>query len=102
MDLTARFARVSAGNITSLDSLTVGKRYPLTHAVRQTTQYGPTILVTLWEGPAINLRVFLPKRFAYVFLDTDIDAINGGTRQYHLISHARNPNGRSFKLSLEE
>ena len=80
----------------------MGKRYPLTHAVRQTTQYGPTILVTLWEDPATNLRVFLPERFAEVFLDTDIDAINDGTRQYHLISQGRTPNDRSFKLSLEE
>ena len=102
MDLTARFARVSAGNIASLYSLTVGKRYPLTHAVRQTIQYGPTILVTLWDEPATNLRVLPPKRFADVFLDSDIDAINNGTRHYHLISHGRTPNGRSFKLSLEE
>ena len=102
MDLAARFARVSAGNIASLDNLTLGKRYLRTHAVRQTTQYGPTILVTLWDDPATNLRVFLPKRFADVFLDRDIDAINDGTRHYHLISHGRTPNGRSFKLTLEE
>jgi hypothetical protein len=91
-----------AGNIASLDTLTLGKRYPLTHAVRQTTQYGPTILVNLWDDPATNLRVLLPKLFADVFLDSDIDAINNGTRVYHLSSHGRTPNGRSFRLSLEE
>ena len=72
------------------------------NAVRQTTQYGPIILVTLWDDPTTNIRVFLPKRFAEVFLDSDIESINNGTRVYHLISHGRTPNGRSFRLSLEE
>jgi len=103
MDLVARFSRVSSGNIASLDNLTLGKRYPITRAVRQTTQYGPTILVTLWDDPTkANIRVFLPKRFAEVFEDGDIDSINSGTCQYYLISQGRTPNGRSFKLALEE
>ena len=103
MDLVARFSRVSSGNIASLDNLALGKRYPITRAVRQTTQYGPTILVTLWDDPTnANIRVFLPKRFAEVFEDSDIEAINSGTRQYYLISQGRTPNGRSFKLALEE
>ena len=103
MDLVARFGRVSSGNIGSLDNLALGKRYPVTRAVRQTTQYGPTILVTLWDDSSnAHIRVFLPKRFAEVFEDGDIESINNGTRQYYLISQGRTPNGRSFKLALEE
>ena len=103
MYLVARFNRVSSGNIASLDNLTLGKLYLITRAVRQKTQYGPTILVTLWDDPTnANMRVFLPKRFADVFEDSDIDSINNGTYQYHLISEGRTPNGRSFKLALEE
>jgi len=82
MDLVARFSRVSSGNMASLDNLNPGKRYPVFRAFRQTTQYGPTILVTLWVDPTnANLRVFLPKLFAEVFEDGDIDPINSGTRQ---------------------
>ena len=103
MDLVTRFSRVSSGNIASLDNLTPGKRYPVTRAVRQTTQYGPTILITLWDDPTnAHMRVFLPKRFAEVFEDSDIESINNGTRQYYLISQGRTPNSRSFKLALEE
>ena len=103
MDLVTRFGRVSSGNIASLENLVVGKRYLITRAVRQTTQYGITILVTLSDDPTnANVRVFLPKRFAEVFEDADIDSINQGARHYYLISHGRTPNGRSFKLTLEE
>jgi len=103
MDLVTRFDRVASGNIASLENLVVGKRYLITQAVRQTTQYGPTILVTLRDDPTnASIKVFLPKRFAEVFEDADIDSINEGVRHYHLISHGRTPNGRSFKLTLEQ
>ena len=103
MDLVTRFGKVSSGNIASLENLVLGKRYPVTRAVRQTTQYGPTIIVTLWDDPTdANIRVFLPKSFAEVFEDSDIEAINCGTRHYYLVSQGRTPNGRSFKLALEE
>ena len=68
MDLVTRFDRVASGNIASLENLAVGKRYLITQAVRQTTQYGPTILVTLCDDPTdASIKVFLPKRFAEVF-----------------------------------
>jgi len=100
MDLTARFAKVASGNIASLDALTVGRRYFVTHAQRQVTEYGPAILVTLRIDPTNYVRLFLPKRFTHVFLDSDIELINTGTRTYHLVSHGLYPNGRSYKLTL--
>ena len=105
MDLVTRFDRVASGNIASLENLVVGKRYLITQAVRQTTQYGPTILVTLCDDPtdaSASIKVFLPKRFAEVFEDADINSINQGVRHYHLICHGRTPNGKSFKLTLEQ
>ena len=102
MDLTARFAKATSGNIASLDTLTLGRRYLITHAQRQETQYGPTILVTLRLDPTDDVRVFLPNRFTDVFSESDIELINKGTRTYHLVSHGRYPNGRAYKLTLED
>ena len=99
--LTARFAKVASGNIASLDTLIVG-RYLVTHVQRQETQYGPAILVTLRIDPTNDVRVFLPKRFTAIFLDCDIELINTGTHTYHLVYHGRYPNGRSYKVTLED
>ena len=98
MDLMARFAKAASGNIASLDTLTIGRRYLITHAQRQVTQYGPTILVTLRLDPTDDVRVFLPNRFTDVFLESNIELINTGTRTYYLVSHDRYPNGRAYKL----
>ena len=101
MDLTAPFAKAASDNIATIDILEVGRRYLVTHAERQETQYGPAIPVTLRIDPTDDVRVFLPKRFTDVFRDSDIDLINAGTRTYHVVSHGRYPNGRSYKLTLE-
>jgi hypothetical protein len=101
MDLAARFAKLASGNIASIDTLEVGRRYLMIHAQRQETQYGPATLVTLRFDPTNDVRVFLPKHFTYVFRKSDIELINTGTRTYHLVSHGRYPNGRSYKLTSE-
>ena len=102
MDLTARFAKAATGNIASLDTLAIERRYLITHAHRQVTQYGPAILVTLRLDPTDDVRVLLPNRFTDVFLESDIEVINTGTRTYHLVSHGRYPNGRAYKLTFED
>ena len=97
MDLTVRFAKAASGN-----TLEVGRRYLVTYAQRQETQYGPAILVTLRIDPTNDVRVFLPKRFTNVFRNSDIELINKNTRAYHLVYHGRYPDGRSYKLTLED
>ena len=101
MDLTARFAKVASGNIASLDTLIVGRRYFATHAQRQET------IRTVHSGdpetrPYRRRQGVPPKRFTNVFLESDIELINTGTRTYHLVSHGRYPNGRAYKLTLED
>ena len=98
--MAARFAKVASGNIVPIDTLDVERRYPVTCARQQETQYGPSILLTLWIDPTSDVKVYLPKCFTEVFQDSDIELINNGTRTYHLVYHGRYPNGRSYKLSL--
>ena len=102
MDLAPRFAKAASGNIVPIDTLEVGPRYLVTHAQRQETQYGLAVLVTLRNEPTNDVRVFLPKRLTDVFQDSDIELFNTGSRTYHLVSHGRYPNGRSYKLALED
>ena len=102
MDLSPRFAKLASGNIAPIDTLEVGRRYLVTHAQRQETQYGPDIVVTMRIDPTNDVKVFVPKHFTDVFGDSDIDLINIGTHTYHLVSHGRYPNGRSYKLTLED
>ena len=61
MDLTARFEKMASGNIASMDNLGVGRRYLVTHAQQQETQYEPAILVTLRIDTTNDVRVFLPN-----------------------------------------
>ena len=102
MDLAARFAKVASDNIAPIYTLEVERPYLVTHAQRLETQYGPAILVTLRIDPTNDVMVFLPKRFTDVLRDSDIDLINTGTHTYHLVSHGCYPNGRSYKLTLED
>ena len=101
MDLSARFALVASGNVVRITTLEEGRRYPVTYAQRQQTQYGTSILLTLQYEPTSNVKVYIPKRFTEVFQDEDIEHINKGTRSYHLVYHGRYPNSRSFRLTLE-
>ena len=101
MDLSARFAQVASGNVVGVNTLDEGRRYPVTFAQRQQTQYGPSILPTLRVDPTTNVKIYLPKRFTEVFQDDDIGQINTSARCYHFVFHGRYPNSRSFKLTLE-
>ena len=101
MDLAACFAKLASGNILPIDTLLVGRRYPVTHVQRQETPYGLANVVTLQIDPTYDVRVFLLKRFTDVFQDSNIELFNIGTRTY-LVSHGRYPNGRSYKLALED
>ena len=73
--------------------------YPVTFARRLTTQYGPTILLTLQMGGGDeNVKVYMPKRYAELFTDTDIED-NNSVKQYKLIFTGKQ--GSSFVLNME-
>ena len=101
MALSACFAEVASANVVRVNTLDEGRRYPVTYAQRQDTQYGPSILLTLRVDPTNSVTIYHPKRFTEVFQDGDIEHINTGTRSYHLVYHGRYPGSRSFKLTLE-
>ena len=100
MALSTHFQAIASGNIVRLDTLEIDRGYPVTYARRLTTQYGPTILLTLQKGEAEeNVKVYMPKRYAEIFTDVDIEDINNSVKQYKLIF--RGKQGSSFVLNLE-
>jgi len=45
-----------------------------------TTQFGPTVLLTLQTEENINIKIYLPRRYAEGFDDQDIEYINEGKK----------------------
>ena len=100
MALSIQFQAVASGNIFHLDTLEIDRGYPVVFARRPTTQYGETVLLTLQMGEGEeNVRVYMPKRCAECFTDTDIEDINNSVKKYKLIF--RGKQGSSFVLNLE-
>jgi hypothetical protein len=102
MDLSATFRSVATGNIVHLNTLKIDKRFPITYAQRHGTQYGPTDLLTLRVEAHNNVKVFMPKRYAEVFRDTDLETINGGNEHYHLLYRGTCSRTHSYILRLEK
>jgi len=67
----------------------INREYPVTYARRMTTQYGPTVQLTLRTDDDENVKVYLPKRYAEIFKDTDTDDINNSTKHYKLICQGK-------------
>jgi len=54
--------------------------YTVLYARRLTTQFGPTVLLTLQAEDNINIKIYLPRRYAEGFDDLDIEYINEGNK----------------------
>jgi len=77
MALSQRVNDVTCVNV-HVSSLTVDRKYPIVKAERVRTRYGETILLSIRDSAQQLFKVFLPKRYATVFKDEDITAINEG------------------------
>jgi len=100
MALSTHFQAIASGNIVRLDTLEIDRGYPVMYARRLTTQYGPTILLTLQKGEGEeNVKVYMSKRYAENFTDVDNEDINNSVKQYTLIFTGKQ--GSSFVLNLE-
>jgi len=100
MALSTSFQAVASGDIIRIDTLEIDRGYPVVYARRLNTQYGETILLTLQMGEGEqNVRVYMPKRYAECFADTDIEKINNSVKLYKLFY--RGKQGTAFLLNLE-
>jgi len=71
MELAKRFeeATVTTANTSiSINSLVINRPYPIIHAKRINTKYGPTVLLSLRDSDKKLVQIFLPKRYANVVI----------------------------------
>ena len=57
-------------------SYRITKSYHIMNAVRSTTTFGQSLMVTMKDDTNKTVRVFLPKRYIHVFTDEDINSTN--------------------------
>ena len=80
------------------------KAYPIERADRVTTRFGDTILLGIRDRDTPDERlykVFLPQRYASVFREDDLLAINTGTATWSLMSKGRCPKTNAYQFSVE-
>jgi hypothetical protein len=84
MELEWKFQDATSCRSVKIISLEVDRKYPITHAVRIVTKFGPTVLMSITDEPFDTVKVFMTKRNCSAFWDTDID-INTAKVSLYLI-----------------
>ena len=78
MNICQHFRVVAQGPVVQIHTLDLDRPYPVLYARRTTTQFGPTVLLTLQAEEYINIKIYLPRRYAERFDDQDKEDINEG------------------------
>ena len=84
MELSAKFQCVSSVRTCKIKELCMHTPYPILTAERAMTHLGRTVIFTILGGTDV-LKVFLPKRYARVVSNKDIEHINKHPRFHYLI-----------------
>jgi len=85
MELQAKFNCVSSIRTCKIKELSINTPYAILGAERAMTHLGRTVILTLLGGTDTILKVFLPKRYARVVSNKDIEHINHHPRFHYLI-----------------
>jgi hypothetical protein len=100
MDLREKFLDVGSCTILSINKVELDKKYPIKHARRVYTMFGPTILLTLKDPVLRPLKFFLPRRYSDVFSDDDVGDKNSAKVRFYLIYEGQCAETKSFKLEI--
>jgi len=58
MELARNFQGATMCHSVKIGSLEVGRKYPVTHAEKITTKFGPTVLLNIADSPLRTMKVF--------------------------------------------
>ena len=83
-----------------LHTLEQNRHYPVLFACRLNTQYGSAVLLTLQTGENVNVKIYLPKRYADLIEDDHIEEINTGRKNYKLLYLGKA--GSAYIINLEQ
>jgi hypothetical protein len=75
MALARRFQVSSTCHTVKIGSLDTDRPYPITHAERTGTRFGPAVL-SIRDSEFAPQKVFLPRRYSEVVTDEDIARFN--------------------------
>jgi hypothetical protein len=98
MELTQRFRSVTCKKFLSIGELQEKHPYVIIQAVKKSTKFGESILLTLRDSDDL-ISVYLPKRYVNVFTEHDIEQINTEQISLRLIQNGKCE--KAFDLSLE-
>jgi hypothetical protein len=84
-----------------LSSLQVDRKYPITHAERIGTRFGPAVVVAIRDTPDRILKVFMPRRFYSAFTDQDFEDVNSANVMLYLGYKGQCVNTHAFKVTIE-
>jgi hypothetical protein len=104
MDLNEKFSGVTASSTNptiKINTLMEGCRYPITAALRVQTRFGPTVLLTIVSDER-EVKVFLPKRYATVITDSDIEDINRAKVKLFLLYQGTCDISKAILLAIEK
>ena len=100
MDFNQEFDWVTCDTTVCVSELQVNRKYRILRAKRLTRRFGPTVILTVNNGEAAPVQIFLPRRYRDVFTDTDIDQFNCNTVFLHLIFKGVCPATKAYLLAI--
>jgi hypothetical protein len=100
MDLSERFNVVTSCTIVRVSELQVDTPYPILYAQTVDTKYGPTVILRLQDSAAGIVEVFLPRRYAVLFSQADMNAINEKSFTRALKYLGTCPTSKGFMLNI--
>jgi len=80
MNICQHFHEVASGQVVQIHTLDMGRNYLVLYARRLTAKFGPTVLLTLKAEENINIKIYLPRRYAEGFDDQDKEDNNEGEK----------------------
>ena len=101
MELDRNFQMASACRSLTIGSLRPDQQYPVVHAERVNTRYGPSVLLAILENSTFSMKFFLPKRYCEVVSDEDTEVINSGRVLLYLVYKGTCPKSNSCVLELQ-
>ena len=84
MELSRKSQELDSCYSMKLSSLQFDRKYPITHAERIGTRFGPAVVLTIRDAPDRILKVFMPRRFYSAFTDQDMEDINSANVTLYL------------------
>jgi len=101
MDLSAKFKLISSCQQIEITFLGINTPYPIERAEKVQTKYGEAIVLNLQESPQTFVKVFVPRRYGFLFTDNDLRSNNKKSVSLSLKYLGTNPASNSYFLEIK-